>query len=85
MAATLNNYTNHDTGLTTKILCEILPLTADDAKNTLVTTYHLSDSEASNVIKYTHPDNPRPVIFVASSDMLQKAGWWELLWFMEFY
>ena len=24
----------------------------------------------------THPKNPRPVIFVASSDMLQKAGWW---------
>ena len=24
----------------------------------------------------THPENPRPTIFVASSDMLQKAGWW---------
>ncbi|MDO5848538.1 MAG: STT3 domain-containing protein [Methanobrevibacter sp.] len=71
----LNNYTG-DSGKTTSILCDILPMTAGDAKNTLVNKYHLSGSQADSVVKYTHPANPRPVIFVASSDMLQKAGWW---------
>lgn len=36
----------------------------------------MTSAQASDVVNYTHPDNPRPVIFVASSDMLQKAGWW---------
>ena len=71
----LNNIT-HDTGKTTSILLEILPLTKEDAKNVLVNNYSLTGVQANNIVGYTHPDNPRPVIFVASSDMLQKAGWW---------
>ncbi len=73
--ATLNNYTG-DTGKTTSILLEILPLTSSDARNVLMNKYQLTGEQADDVIQYTHPDNPRPVIFVASSDMLQKAGWW---------
>ena len=65
-----------DYGKTTSILLEILPMTADNATSTLVNKYHLTDAQAKNVVNYTHPANPRPVIFVASSDMLQKAGWW---------
>lgn len=65
-----------DTGKTTKILIDILPKTASDAKNTLINKYKLSSADAKEVVSYTHPSNPRPVIFVASSDMLQKAGWW---------
>ncbi len=72
----LNEYNGGDSGLTTTILCEILPLPSADAKNVLVNKYHLSDSQADKIINYTHPSNPRPVVFVASSDMLQKAGWW---------
>lgn len=71
----LNEVTNNN-GKTTSILCEILPMTKEDAKNTLVNNYKLNNAQADNVTQYTHPDNPRPVIFVASSDMLQKAGWW---------
>lgn len=71
----LSNYT-HDNGKTVDILCDILPMKSDDAKNTLVNQYHLTSAQADSVIQYTHPENPRPVIFVASSDMLQKAGWW---------
>ena len=71
----LYNYTN-DTGKSTDILMDILPRTADDAKNTLVNNYSLTNSQAENVVQYTHPAHVRPVIFVASSDMLQKAGWW---------
>ena len=71
----LYNYTQ-DYGKTTDILKEILPMTAENATNTLVNTYHLNNEQANTVVNYTHPENPRPVIFVASSDMLQKAGWW---------
>ena len=73
--ASLTNFTG-DTGKATDILIDILPKTASDAKNTLINKYHLSSAQAAEVIQYSHPDNPRPVIFVASSDMLQKAGWW---------
>ena len=65
-----------DYGKTTDILIEILPMTADNATSTLVNKYHLTSAEAAEVVNYTHPADPRPVIFVASSDMLQKAGWW---------
>ena len=63
-------------GKATDIIIDILPRSSGDAQKVLTSKYHLSASEASQVIKYTHPDNPGPVIFVASSDMLQKAGWW---------
>ena len=65
-----------DYGKTTDILKEILPMDAQNAKKTLVDKYHLTDDQATLVVNGTHPENPRPVIFVASSDMLQKAGWW---------
>ena len=60
----------------TDILIDILPRASSDAQKVLTSKYHLSSSEASQLLEYTHPSNPRPVIFVASSDMLQKAGWW---------
>ena len=72
----LDEINGGNTSQTTSILIDILPMTASDAKNTLVNTYHLTDAQANEVVSYTHPENPRPVIFVASSDMLQKAGWW---------
>ncbi|MBQ6099581.1 MAG: peptide transporter [Methanobrevibacter sp.] len=71
----LVNYTN-DTGKATEILLDILPKTSSDAQKDLVSKYHLTTAQAQDVIQYTHPDKVRPVIFVASSDMLQKAGWW---------
>ena len=71
----LVNITNN-TGQSTDILIDILPKTADDAQKDLINKYGLSKEDAQEVISYTHPKNPRPVIFVASSDMLQKAGWW---------
>ena len=71
----LVNVTN-DTGKSVDILIDILPKTASDAQKTLVDKYHISSTDAQEVVSYTHPANPRPVIFVASSDMLGKAGWW---------
>ncbi|KZX13932.1 STT3 domain-containing protein [Methanobrevibacter oralis] len=71
----LINYTG-DTGKTTKILIDILPMTKQNAQKTLIDKYDLSTDQAKEIVGYTHPSKPRPVIFVASSDMLQKAGWW---------
>ena len=71
----LVNYTG-DTGKATSILIDILPKTSSDAEKTLVDKYKLTADQAKDVVNYTHPDKVRPVIFVASSDMLQKAGWW---------
>ncbi len=65
-----------DTGKATSILIDILPKTASDAQKTLTSKYGLTSAEAKEIVSYTHPKNPRPVTFVASSDMLQKAGWW---------
>ena len=63
-------------GKSTDILIDILPRTSSDAQKVLQSKYDLTKEEAKQVVEYTHPKNPRPVIFVASSDMLQKAGWW---------
>lgn len=71
----LVNYTG-DTDKTTKILIDILPMTKNNAQKTLINKYGLTNSQSKEIIGYTHPSKPRPVIFVASSDMLQKAGWW---------
>lgn len=71
----LINYTN-SSGQATDILIDILPRTADDAQKTLTSKYHLTSEQAKTVVQNTHPDDIRPVIFVASSDMLTKAGWW---------
>ena len=71
----LINYTG-DSGKATEILIDILPKTASDAQKTMVSKYNLTNEQAKDVVQYTHPDKIRPVIFVASSDMLQKAGWW---------
>jgi dolichyl-diphosphooligosaccharide--protein glycosyltransferase len=65
-----------DTGKATRILIDILPKTASDAQSTLTSKYNLSSADAKEVVSYTHPDDPRPVIFVASWDMLGKASWW---------
>ena len=65
-----------DSGKATDILIDILPKSSSDAQKTLQSKYHLTGAQAKEVLKYSHPSNPRPVIFVASADMLQKAGWW---------
>lgn len=72
----LSKYTHNNNGTSVEILNKILPQSKSDAKNTLTGQYHVSSTDADKILSYTHPDNPKPVIFVASSDMLQKAGWW---------
>ena len=63
-------------GKATDIIIDLLPRTASDAQKVAQSKYDLTADQAKQLVKYTHPKNPRPVIFVASSDMLTKAGWW---------
>lgn len=65
-----------DSGKSVDILLDVLPKSESDAQKTLVDKYKLTSAQASDLVKLTHPANPRPVTFVASSDMLGKAGWW---------
>ncbi len=72
---TLENYTR-DTGKSVEILTKVLPLDKQAAQTIMVNDYKLTPAQAQNVLKYTHPDNPSPRVFITSSDMLGKAGWW---------
>jgi len=72
---TLENYTK-DTGKSTQILTDTLGVSKEEALNIMVNKYGLTTQQAQNVIKYSHPDNPRPFVFVGSSDMLSKASVW---------
>jgi dolichyl-diphosphooligosaccharide--protein glycosyltransferase len=57
-------------------LDKTLGMSRDKAKSTLIKDYNLTDSQASAVVKQSHPSNPNNVSFVLSSDMIGKAGWW---------
>lgn len=72
---TLDNYTNN-TGKTVEILEKTLPVSKEEAKTIMTSEYKLTSAQADRILTYSHPTNPTPVIFVASSDLLQKAGWW---------
>jgi len=72
---TLDNYTK-DTKKSVEILDTILGVDKQAAQSILTTQYNLSSSQASTILKYTHPDNPAPFVLITSGDMVGKAGWW---------
>ncbi|MBI5680058.1 MAG: peptide transporter [Methanobacterium sp.] len=72
---TLENYTKN-TGKSVEILNKILPVDKAKAQAILINEYKLTPDQTQNVLKYTHPDNPSPHVFITSSDMLGKAAWW---------
>jgi len=72
---TLDNYTNN-TGRSAEILNNILGVNKTQAISIMTTQYNLTPEQAQNVVQYTHPDNPTPDVFITSSDMVGKAGWW---------
>ncbi len=72
----LNKYNGGNNTLSVEILLHTLALSRDDAKNVMMNNYSLTEAQANNVLKYSHPENPRETVVVLSSDMLQKAGWW---------
>ncbi|MGC9517027.1 MAG: STT3 domain-containing protein [Methanomicrobiales archaeon] len=72
---TLDNYTKN-TETSVEILDTILGVDKTTAQSILTTQYNLSSDQASNVLQYSHPDNPAPFLFITSGDMVGKAGWW---------
>jgi len=72
---TLDNYTN-DTAKSVEILNNVLGVDKQTAQSIMIDKYELSPGQAQNILKYTHPDNPSPHVFITSQDMLGKAGWW---------
>ncbi len=72
---TLDNYTNN-TGRSAEILNNILGVNKTQAISIMTTQYNLTPEQAQNIVQYTHPDNPTPDVFITSSDMVGKAGWW---------
>ena len=71
----LSNYTGSN-ATAVHALDKTLGMSREDAKSTLIKDYNLTESQASAVVKQSHPSNPNNVAFVLSSDMIQKAGWW---------
>ncbi|MDR0911705.1 MAG: dolichyl-diphosphooligosaccharide--protein glycosyltransferase subunit STT3 [Methanobrevibacter sp.] len=71
----MDSYTN-DTALSVEIMDKILPMSKSDAITTMTTEYKFTQEQANTMANLTHPSNPRPVIFVLSSDMIDKSYWW---------
>ncbi|MDR2830263.1 MAG: glycosyltransferase family 39 protein [Methanobrevibacter sp.] len=74
-ANTLTNYTN-DKGKSAKVLEEILTKSKTDAKSILTNSYNLTSNQADTIVNYSHPDNPRPIVFVMDSRMKDISGVW---------
>lgn len=72
---TLDTYTQNK-GTSVDILLNTLPLDSDAAKTMMVSKYNLTESQANTIIQYSHPTNPKPVVVVASVDMISKANAW---------
>ncbi len=72
---TLENYTQN-TGKSVEILEKTLGVDKASAQTIMTSQYNLTTEQAQNVLKFTHPDNPVPVVFITSYDMIGKAGWW---------
>ncbi|MEN4007175.1 MAG: STT3 domain-containing protein [Methanobacterium sp.] len=71
---TLNNYTDN-TIKTVEILNNILGVERGTAEKKLTTKYNLSEKQAENVLKYTHPDNPHPYVVVTSNSRISTGYW----------
>jgi asparagine N-glycosylation enzyme membrane subunit Stt3 len=70
---TLNNYT-HNTSQSVEILNNVLGVNKTVAWTILTSEYHLSDNQADNVLKYTHPDNAQPFVVVTTYGMMDEGG-----------
>ena len=73
--ATLENYTG-DAGKSAEILNRILPVDRPAAQKILTGQYNLTQDQAQNVLKYTHPSSSVPHSLILSADMIVKAGVW---------
>ncbi|MCE7697960.1 MAG: dolichyl-diphosphooligosaccharide--protein glycosyltransferase subunit STT3, partial [Methanobacterium paludis] len=71
---TLDTYTQNTTK-TVEILNNILGVDKETAKEILIKDYNLNPEQADNILKYTHPDNPRPFVLVTYDSMINDGYW----------
>ncbi len=70
----LDEYTKN-TSKSVKILNNILGADKKTAASILITNYSLNQTQVNNVLKYTHPDNPKPFVVVTYSKMIYGGYW----------
>jgi len=71
---TLDLYVGN-TSKTVDIMNNILGLDKESARNLLLNNYNLSSDQADEVLKYTHPENPSPMVVVTNDKMI-GVGYW---------
>ncbi len=69
---TLNKYVGN-TSKSVKILNNVLGVNKKSAMEIMTKNYKLSPQEATDVLKYTHPDNSKPFVFVTLDEMMEIA------------
>ena len=70
----LDKYTQN-TSKSVEILNNILGVDKKTATSILVNSYSLNQTQANNVLKYTHPDNSNPFVVVTYSKMIDEGYW----------
>ena len=70
---TLDKYTKNTTK-SVEILNNILGVNKETAKTILLYNYHLNEEQTEDVLRYTHPNNPRPFVILTSTDSLLGRG-----------
>ena len=69
------NMTIKNTPKTVEIMNNILGLNQSDARELLINKYNLKDNKADEILKYTHPENPSPMVLVTSDRMIGIGHW----------
>lgn len=70
----LNLYIN-DTNRTVEVLNNILGLDRSTSKDLLINNYNLDKNQAEEILKYTHPDNPAPLVLITHDNMINIGHW----------
>ncbi|MBI5458136.1 STT3 domain-containing protein [Methanobacterium sp.] len=60
---------------TVEIMNTILGLNRSTSSEILINNYGLDQNQADDVLKFTHPENPAPVVLVTNDKMINIAYW----------
>lgn len=64
-----------NTTKTVETLNNILGLNRTTSKEILINKYNLESEQADEVLKYTHPENPSPMVLVTTDTMIGPGRW----------
>lgn len=68
------NMSIKNTTKTVEIMNNILGLNRSNAKELLIDENHLEENQVDEILNYTHPENPSPMVLVTSYDI--SSGYW---------